>query len=534
MRILRVFVLAGLLTAACGSTPPGDDVSGSTIDEEPASTPASTADTGVVADPDGARASVKDLLVAANAGDPLGFLAAVDPAEREALSQIYASLVEGIERDWPHVAVETALPGLDPAIDVGRLDVEVLSSDLAWVSTDSVSLFLNDPAVLGYFTTRDGEWYPSDAIEIDDLAFDGPEFVSPGVVAVRIDGEWRVSFARTAAELIRRGYGLADRYGDTTIEIGPGAPSPIDAVAQFFEALESADIDAIRRTVTPGESATLGDVDAALGRLFSDMTSTGRWSARVADLTLVAEEDGRAIVGSGRLELGLRGAWESLSESGEWVSGDGDHVVTTDRACATLVWRVDDWSGCAGSGIDDGLVFAGVHDDLGWVGPRIAVVEVDGAWFVSIFETVQLVAEPLAAEPLFALVEFPGWEVPGYWVAMDEAARSLPLIEPGGREMLTPLAAGRIQMARVATGSAGGRIVVDVPGERDDDCELGVWLHELVRQDLDEGDEFREWAECDEPVDVPGGVTLVVQVDRGIGYGTAPPVGERATVWNDS
>lgn len=539
MRILLTWACGALLFVGCGSTSSVEDNLGANLSTttgatESTTTPA-TAGEPAKADPSGPQRAVKNLLSSANLGDPLGVLAALDPAEREPLAQLYASMVDGIERDWPHVEVASAVPALDPAIEAGRLEVELMSPDLAWVSTDAISLFLDDPAVLAYFTTYDGQWYPSDTIELDDIDLGGNEDVDPGLMAVRIDGEWRVSLARTFAELIRRTNELPERYAETRNELGAGASTPLAAVSDFVDALATADTDTIRRAITPQESSSFGDVDAALGDLVADMTSTAAWSVRAGDLTLVSDADGRATVEVSRLDMSLRGEWESRSASGEIIDGGGDHILTIDESCGTLIWGADEWSGCADpEGGPQGMAFAGAHHDLGWNGPRIAAVQVDGSWFVSIYETLQLVAAPLAAEPLFMLLDFPWWEAPGGWVAMDEAARSLVPIDAGEQGMLTPMAAGRIQVARVRTGPAGGRIVVDVPGASASDCELGVWLHELVSQDIDEGDDFREWVGCGESVDVPGDATLVVQIDRGLYYGGAPRIDGIATVWNDS
>lgn len=477
---------------------------------------------------------VLDLVEAFNAGDPLGVLAALDPAEREFFSRIYDTALNASLEQWPQFGGQADLAALQPVLDIENLQVEMLADHLAWVTVDSVRIDIaSPPLVTSSWLLDDDAWVGAIHDNDDFPRPDWPFYVHPpGLVTVQVDGEWRVSLARTFAEFRRRNYDLPFEPTVSAVAIVDAA-TPIDAVEGLVAALDAHSWTDVRAHMVAPEAAAFADYEATLAAFVSDALGQLEFSVSAGGLTVIEESQGRAVVEFERLDLVAVGDWEI----GDVLAGSADFTADIDGTCGRLEAGRNSYEGCAdASDPYESVVLMNLLPDLGWQGPRLVTIEEDGQWRVSLSESLLLWVEPFAAEPLFTVLGLSEeWIWPGPWILLDEATEALTPLEWGESGTLTPVAAGRAAIGVIVTDERSSQLRFEGPGLATKSCSISLWLQGLESQDFSEGPDHVRWRECDdlEDLDLSPGLTIVVEADTGVmGSGAVPLAGD-ITVWHE-
>jgi hypothetical protein len=367
--------------------------------------------------PEGA---VEDLVAAATAGDPVGVLEAIVPAERDSLAEPLGELVDGLQAGGA-LAGDAGLDGPLPGVGI---EVE----DLRLARGEEISRRVQPvEAVGGIVRVRvAAEAVPDPEVraalaEGAEVDLDGDDLVverdlsrRPLVLVTLGDGGgWHVSLAYTAAEAARRDAGAPlpdlEFEGPETI----GSTTPEEVVSDLFGALEARYPRRVAELVDPREgraayqyaSLWFPGLQAA-----ADEAGRGeRWDLRVDELVTAESGEGEVRrVAIERLDLTLvDGPADEVvrlqvTEDGctTWTTvpgaprGGADVVVAPGPEEDAEVRRV-----CPGSGWTDGagrplepegvaLADLVVLDGLGGPRPAVSVVDRGGRWFLAPGRTV--------------------------------------------------------------------------------------------------------------------------------------------------
>ncbi|CAN5322520.1 hypothetical protein BH23ACT9_BH23ACT9_28270 [soil metagenome] len=323
------------------------------------------------------EAAVAQMLDGLTAQDPLAVFGTVVPAERRNLGDVaqrVISLLDGVD-----------LPGLDDqsgfTIDTSaiELDVTELADDVAMVSlrgqlTVEVDLDAVSPDVRA--ALRDTEL--ADGRETIDLRdrdlFGQGDLDELFLIAVDDGSGWYVSPLLTIFEIgsqvegLRGGDFLA--YGDIP---DSGAASPVEAVEQLIEALESGRFDDIAGALAPGETAAYRIYE----RTLFDEIGRGGYpdDARVRMDDLVLSADGDVVTvesvrvqyddGFDSIELELEGDCIRITERS-----------STQRDCLDDVVRgsSDLWLADLAAGLSGGVQLVAVREHGGWYVSPVATL----------------------------------------------------------------------------------------------------------------------------------------------------------------
>ncbi len=248
--------------------------------------------------PDPERA-VTGFLEAVDAGDLLGVVELVEPAERDSLGSALVDVVGELQR----------LEILDPDLDLGAVDGVGLSFGEVGTRAEPVTDDIVTVVVSGGGLTARlvADRPPLGPLVVDRLPPDvrGEEFVSesgPGVefglTTVRRDGRWYVSGLYTLAELARREAGAPPPDPARRL-VARGAPDPGTAVRGLVDDLVAADPRGVLARLAPDEAAVLydyagvylGDLEEAVADAVAAARAEG-WTWSVEELETAATVDG--------------------------------------------------------------------------------------------------------------------------------------------------------------------------------------------------------------------------------------------------
>jgi hypothetical protein len=528
--------------AVVAPSPSTDPASASTQPDDPAPTPlastASASTASVISDGqlggETPLAAVESFIAAANATDPLGLLAMLEPTERRFVGEIYSRFLDGATNEWPQFGGESAISMLGTELlPVGPLEVEQLSPYLAFVSAREVEFWLSNPTdVVASFAWEDGPWTDAsrknDVKSIDDWSdlYDGYDDPPVGVVTVLIDGRWYVSLGRSGLEAVRRDARLPPDFAREQPAIGPAvAASPIEAVENFAVAIEAESMYKLFATLVPGEAQVVADYAPVLNDWLGFALRDLELSATLDTAVVIEEREGRAIV---ELEAWSWSAFGTFDDETDTYYDSFDAALRVDGACTVLDVEGDRSEACLPKS-DPWSNWGALPFAAGWQGFRVVTAEIGGRWAVSVYDTAALWLDSYTQEPLYTAVFAPFWESPAPVTLLNEKAKSLPLRDPSGPVEMTLVADGRIGLARLAPvpGESLMRIV-DRPG-LPEYCSISIWNTDMVSSDWSEEPEY--YASSDEDdgcaemiadgLPLPTGVELTI-VFVGEDGGTAP------------
>lgn len=305
---------------------------------------------------EGAEAAVLELIDAVEAGDLVGVVALIEPAERDTLGRSVIDVVGELQR----------LGVLDPDLDLSGVEGVGLSFGEVTtrrepVTDDIVDVIVTSSSVSAHLVI---DQPPLGPLVVDRIPSEarGDRVVSePGprpetvVATVRRHGRWYVSALYTAAELARRDNGQPLPIGDLAAR---GASDPGGAVRGFVDAAVAFDPRGVLARLAPDEAAVLYDYaglylpgleEAAARALASARDGGWQWSVDGLEFGVDSEGD-RAVVtltaaratvaGSDTVyELVMAGGssrldWSVTDSSGRPVAGS--RVLVDAEGCVTV------------------------------------------------------------------------------------------------------------------------------------------------------------------------------------------------------
>ncbi|HEX9260654.1 MAG TPA: hypothetical protein VF855_14030, partial [Acidimicrobiales bacterium] len=361
-------------------------------------------DGGGAGSPEGA---ITDVLDALEAGDLLGVLDSLAPAESRVLKDyVEDAVAEGKRLGVLDNDVDLGnVPGIGfTAQDIGTT-VEPVTDDIANVSLVSGTVALApdlDRLPYGDVIDRLLKASGTEVTDPDPQTIDlGTLEDPPRLTAIRDGGRWYASLMYSAAEAWRSDSGSDAPNPDAAIP-AKGADSPEEAVEALLKAIGDADVAAVIERLDPDEMAVLHDY----GALFSgDGNGLGAadffkvrlvdWAWERADVTGGVKVIPTKVVLQGEVSFGS--LWgDEISD----MTAIRIEVERIDGPC--LRYRVVEGSDtnedtvCA-TDLRDSLVEGGVEPELADIAVRqvsalatvgIVTVERDGKWYVSPLRTV--------------------------------------------------------------------------------------------------------------------------------------------------
>lgn len=275
--------------------------------------------------PGSPEAAVAELLDAASNEDVLGLLAALDPAERDALRDPVERMFEQLERleVLDDSFALDGVAGIDLAFEDVTYRTEPVRDDLARVyftgGTVTGSL-QSDELPIGDFVSDTLERFDTDISGVEESETSDITDTDIFLVARDSGDGWRVSIGYTAAEAARLDAGLPL---DDTLAIEPvGADSPEEAVEGLLQATAAFDLRGVIARLSPDE---LGALQAYAG-LFIDDAAAGVAEASedfqitIDDVSLRSDRSGdRASVFVDGFAVSMTSEGETIS----WTYADG-------------------------------------------------------------------------------------------------------------------------------------------------------------------------------------------------------------------
>ncbi len=446
------------------------------------------------------EAAVEELLASVRASDPLGLLAVLHPEERYLVDTLYTNSTGAAEAAGA-VDVDALLRALHIDVTTDVLTVESLSDRVAWVTTISAHVTA---------TLDVAQVDAAVAADLDESEQGEPfdEFYEPqedqlGVAAVNEDGQWFVSALYTAAELARRDMELPSQLAAAAPPAPSSAATPEAAVTALTSAVMAKDFSAAASVLTPLEGRLVADYQSTIGAELLDALQPYTLTVEPTDVHVIDQGADWAIVEVDRWRFGASGAGDDALDR-------VDFMLTVDGLCGELRdWDNDDEdyevsSACA---FEEDSVFNAFKllADEGWRGPRFVAVSQDGAWSVSLLQTVLQAAAPFTTDvvTLAGVVEFVAVVIDADDDAFYPAATSFlaagqpPL--PVGTSTVPARGNSSVAIFRVGPGATVG---VDVGGDFEE-CFVAVL-------DEDAGD-FVGTFQCDEqsePIAAPATMLL--------------------------
>lgn len=455
-----------------------------------------------------------ELLASVRASDPLGLLAVLHPDERHLVDTLYSNSSGAAEANGA-VDVDALLRALHVDITTERLQVEQLSDRLAWVTTSrvGVSAWVDveqlDVAVAADLSDVDSPDVFEDTLEpsVDDL----------GIAVVNEGGQWFVSALYTAAELARRDLGLQPLFAaGQTPPAKNGTPE--EAVTALALAVSNQDTQAVAGALSPFEGRLVADYEATLGAELIEELEGLDLAVEPTNVHVVEQSTDWAIVEVDRWSVGVSGVDDYGDESGatltvdglcgeyrQWDSFDGGYESSdVDGACAFT---------------EDSMlnVFSILAGD-GWRGPRFVVVNQDGAWSVSLLQSVLQSVAPFTTDAVTAaaVIEALAGGDGFYEPALTFLASGLAPLPAGTTTKVPTQGHGRVAMFRV---EAGVEVSLDIQPGGHDVCHVAVF---------DPGfGEFTTGFECNEtsgPIEVDS--FLLVTTSNRTAFSALEPLGE--------
>lgn len=525
------FVLALLFVTACTS---GDGTviseSSDTVVATKAAPPSAVdhSERGVIFDGSAGATKAGDavtgLLASINSGDVLGALAHIDPAERDLIADLYLTAVENSAETWPQFRGHDAIAELKvDVLTVTPRRTTQFNDHLAWVETDEVEFYMAAPTeVAAAFFDDTAPWGPGSGLTREDIAWsedDWSEFtylfgdssdVLPGLMVTKLDGRWYVSFGRTMLELLRidAEYETAFPAERNAIVTTP-SPTPENAVLEFLKALADDRMAAAAGHLVAAEGQAFADYPAMLDSWLAGLLAVDV-DLDPNSLTVVSEQDGRAVVETTEIALTITGLDH---DEGEFDEQDVmfEHQLQLANRCLTI----DDDTLCEPTQYADS-VFAAIYRDLGWDGLRLVAVQGVDGWSVSLYETISHYGLPIMSDPLswlghsdYSIAFSDGLFA---YTLINETAKTLPLQETE-QISLEPQARNRFSIARIKTSEQGQVLWID-QSTLARDCRIMIWNTDMVTEDWSEQPEYYDDEYCDSyserPLEIPAGIELTL------------------------
>ena len=520
---LEVLLLAALTMPACSNAAPEsvsiDEIDSAEITEQESDSTGTIFDGSAgSARPEGA---VSGLLGAINSGDVLGALAHIDPAERDLIADLYFSAIEASEQVWPHFAGEGAIADLEvEVLALSELRTTQHSEHLAWVETDEVELFMAAPTeVAAAFFSTHGPWESDErddvAVRFDEYPVDAListfDWMLPGLAVTKLEGRWYVSFARTILEIVRF---HAHQYDADSFEPNSSERTPLEskvsstpelAVLDLFSAVSDDRMRNATEHLVAAEAQAFADYPAIVDSWLSD-TFAIEGDLDPESVSVYSEDDGRAIVEVSEFAFTASGSDRYI------VSGFNTDFVLADGCLSAneMILRCEPSMNLASG-------FTSIYADSGWNGLRFVVVQSDGGWSVSIYETLGLYGLPLVNNPVFGLFYLDTvspWNGPIWPVISNEVAKTLPAQDDGAL-VLESFDLHHSLIARIAP-SEQTRVLEIGPSNLNNDCIIMIWNTDMVAADWGEEPEYFDSADCEDysarPLEIPAGVEISLTV----------------------